>query len=73
MIPDHINPMAWHQALGIARQSCARVFRDGGAPRDALQAFGIRRRDAEVKDISWDKVVELVAEVLCMKPQRRAA
>ena len=39
---DHINPMQWHQAVGFARQSCARIFRDGGKPQDALSAFVFR-------------------------------
>lgn len=71
MIPVHVNPFEWHQAQGVARQSCARVFRDGGSPRDALEAFGITRDDGQ--RVSWDRVVEIVAEHLCLKPQRRAA
>ena len=39
MTPDHINPIQWHQAQSVSRQTCARVFRDGGSPRDALAAF----------------------------------
>lgn len=71
MIPQHINPMQWHEAMGIARQSCARVFRDGGTPTDALKAFGLGSRNAQ--DTSWDRVVCLVAQSLCSKPARRAA
>ncbi len=41
MTPDHINPIQWHQANSIARQSCARFFRDGGTPADAMRAFGL--------------------------------
>ncbi len=72
MIPDHINPLQWHQAMGFARQSCARVFRDGGTPAEALKAFGIAA-SAEDAKLDWDKAVERVAEVLCAQPQRRAA
>lgn len=72
MIPDHINPLQWHQAMGFARQSCARVFRDGGSPAEALKAFGITASAADAK-LDWDKAVERVAEVLCAQPQRRAA
>lgn len=72
MIPDHINPLQWHQAMGFARQSCARVFRDGGTPAEALKAFGIAASAVDAK-LDWDKVVERVAEVLCAQPQRRAA
>ena len=41
MSRQHINPLQWHQAVEIARQSCARFFRDGGSPADALGAFGV--------------------------------
>jgi hypothetical protein len=50
--PDHINPFQWHQAMGVARQACARIFRDGGRPADALAAFGLK--DAVSKDWSKD-------------------
>ena len=42
---NHVNPLQWHQAVGVARQSCARFFRDGGAPADALLAFGLSADD----------------------------
>lgn len=29
---QHINPVQWHQAVGYARQACARFFRDGSTP-----------------------------------------
>lgn len=73
MIPDHINPLQWHQAMGYARQVCARVFRDGGSPADAIEAFGLRIPASEAGALSWDKTVERVAEVLCAKPLHRAA
>jgi hypothetical protein len=71
MSPDHVNPIQWNQALGVARQSCARIFRDGGAPADALDAFGLKRADAA--DCDWSKAVTLIAEVICTHPARRAA
>jgi hypothetical protein len=67
--PDHINPFQWHQAMGVARQACARIFRDGGRPADALAAFGLK--DAVSKD--WSKTVEAIAEALCREPLRKAA
>lgn len=73
MFADHVNSIARHQAIGIARQSCARIFRDGGTPRDALQAFAILRRDFDALALTWDKAVELIAEALCTTPMRRAA
>jgi hypothetical protein len=71
MIPDHINPIAWHQALGVARQSCARFFRDGASAQDAMRAFGADPSGAERMD--WGKAIEAIALVLCAQPQRRAA
>ena len=72
MFHDHINPMQWHQSLGIARQSCARIFRDGGTPADAARAFGIHDIEA---GLDWVKAVEQIAGKLCVQqqPLRRAA
>ena len=71
MIPDHINPLQWHQAQGVARQACARFFRDGRTPADAAGAFGIT---AEVEaGLDWVKTVDLIAAALCAEPMRRAA
>jgi hypothetical protein len=69
--PDHINPVQWSQAMGVARQACARIFRDGGAPADAVAAFGLAV--AAPTAIAWSKAVELIAERLCAAPLRRAA
>lgn len=72
MISQHINPLQWHQAMGIARQSCARFFRDGGTPQDAMRAFGLKPETVAAAD--WKKAVEAIAGVLCeAQPQRRAA
>ena len=73
MVPNYINPLQWHEAMGVARQSCARVFRDGGSPVDALLAFGLARDRAAAGDVTWDRVVSSIAEALCAKPARRAA
>lgn len=73
MSPEYINPLQWNEAIGIARQSCARVFRDGGSPVDALRAFGLGRQAGEAAQLSWDKAVAHVAEALCARPVRRAA
>lgn len=72
MIPEHINPIEWHQAVGIARQSCARFFRDGGTAADAMRAFGAEKpTGADAAD--WSKAVEAIARVLCARPEKRAA
>ena len=67
--PAHVNPMLWHQSTGYARQACARIFRDGGSPADALKAFGL----AAEAHIDWSKAVELIAETLSATPARKAA
>ena len=71
MSPEHVNPLQWHQAIGFARQSCARVFRDGGGPGDALSAFGLGCETASPAD--WDKAVAAIAALLCAHARRLAA
>jgi hypothetical protein len=68
---NHINPLQWNQALGVARASCARFFRDGGAPADALRAFGIAVDDRTTLD--WGRAVEAITDSLCAAPMKRAA
>ena len=68
--PDHLSPVQWTQAMGVARQVCARIFRDGGAPADALVAFGMTSDD---NALDWDKAVERMANEICTQPMRRAA
>ena len=58
--PSHINPFEWDQAIGLARQVCARIFRDGGTPAQALSAFGLPPRP----DADWHRAVDLVAEAM---------
>ena len=70
MFPHHINPLQWSQAAGYARQACARIFRDGGSPADALSAFGIGMPSAEA---DWSVAVDRIAQALCASPQRKAA
>jgi hypothetical protein len=69
-VPPYINPLQWHQCRGFARQVCARIFRDGGAPADALLAFGLKTAE---RDITWSKAVDRIAEALCASPMRQAA
>jgi hypothetical protein len=63
--------MQWYQAVGYARQSCARVFRDGGTPLDAIRAFDIGENERASND--WGKAVEVIAEILCAQTVKRAA
>ena len=70
MVAHNINSLAWHQSLGVARHSCARIFRDGGTAQDAARAFGVT---AEVAASDWKRAVEAIAEVISRGPVRRAA
>jgi len=70
MTVNRTNPAQWSHALSVARQACARVFRDGGAPADALEAFGIAREDSAC---DWSSAVEMIADALCAQPMERAA
>jgi len=73
MSREHINPMQWHQAMGVARQVSARIFRDGGSAADALAAFGLK---SEAGELDWSRAVEAIAEALCAQhaaPQMRRA
>lgn len=67
--PRHINPIAWNQSVGMARQACARIFRDGGSPSDALAAFGI----AGAKASDWSQAVDLIAHAMAGGARRKAA
>jgi len=68
-VPDYLNPIQWHQAVAVSRQECARIFRDGGAPQRALEAFGLNASDVA----TWERAVDLIATEICAHPMRRAA
>ncbi len=61
----------WHQAVGVARNVCARIFRDGGKPADAVKTFGIENHDDITMD--WSRAVDLVAQAMCTQSMKRAA
>ena len=61
--PLAISPVQWDQALGLARQSCARIFRDGGSPADAARAFGLSGAP------DWDHAISNIASALCSGPR----
>jgi hypothetical protein len=69
MKPDHVNPVLWQQSVGIARQACARIFRDGGTPRAAVEAFSLKIDPAA----DWSRAVQAIAESLSARPMRKAA
>jgi hypothetical protein len=66
----HINPVQWQQAMGYARQACARIFRDGGSPGDAVRAFGLAMGEPTT---DWSTAVERIAHGLCTPALRKAA
>ncbi|MBI1386514.1 MAG: hypothetical protein GC150_16525 [Rhizobiales bacterium] len=66
---DNHDPAQWNQAVGYARLMCARIFRDGGSPADALAAFGVRGRQKARTD--WSAAVDDIAAALC-RPARAA-
>lgn len=68
-VPEHLSPIQWHQAVAVSREQCARIFRDGGSPVEALTAFGLRAED----DADWERVVDLIAAEFCAHPIKRAA
>ena len=70
MPPRHINPVQWQQAMGYARQACARIFRDGGSPDDAVRAFGLVGGEATTE---WGTAVDRIAHALCAPALRKAA
>ena len=70
MDQNHINPVQWQQSLGLARQACARIFRDGGSPADALVAFGIASGDSA---ISWNVAIDRIATALSTPAKLRKA
>jgi hypothetical protein len=68
--PNNVNSVQWIQAVGYSRQACARVFRDGGSPADALVAFGLET-DPDAAD--WSRAVDLIANTLCKRAMPLAA
>jgi hypothetical protein len=69
--PLERDPAQWHQAVGVARHVCARIFRDGGKPADAVATFGIEPPTAGRLD--WSRAVTFIADSMCAQPIRRAA
>ena len=61
MTPQFSNPVQWQQNVGLARQACARIFRDGGTPAEALRVFGLSEVNAP-RD--WAVVVDRIAASL---------
>jgi hypothetical protein len=69
--PAHIDALQWHHAQLRARLSCARVFREGGHPADALLQFDVKLDDT--RRLGWARAVEAITETLCQLPVKLAA
>ena len=52
-VPEYLSPIQWQQAIAVSRQECARIFRDGGTPGDALVAFGLKAEIASTGNAPW--------------------
>ena len=59
--PRYVRPRQWRQAVDVARETCARFFRDGRSPADAMRAFGFAPSGAA----DWAQAVNLLAELHC--------
>jgi hypothetical protein len=70
MSPRHINPVQWQQTTGYARQACARIFRDGGTPAEALRAFCLGSAEPAA---DWSIAVDRIAQSLCAPAICKAA
>ena len=70
-VPIDRDLAQWHQSIGVARQACARIFRDGGSASDAIRTFGLDPNGAGA--IDWSRAVSLIAQSLSMQRVKRAA
>jgi hypothetical protein len=65
--PRYVRPQQWRQAVDVARDACARLFRDGRSPADAVRAHGIATSEAA----SWAHAVNVIAEIQYEPRERR--
>jgi hypothetical protein len=65
--PRHVRPQQWRQAIDVPRETCARFFRDGRSPADALRAHGIAPSEAA----NWAHAVNVIAEIHCAPAESR--
>lgn len=59
----HIDPAEWAMAVEQARHVCARLFRDGATPADALVAMGVSPVSGNEND--WATTVDKIARLVC--------
>lgn len=74
MSPAFSNPVQWQQNVGYARDVCARLFRDGGTPADALQTFGLTVDGAPSWSVAVDRIASAMSTpTVCRTTTRHAA
>ncbi len=61
--PRGCPPVQWEQAIGLARHTCAKVYRDGGSPAEALFSAGADNS----ADASWDTAIRALARQFCQR------
>jgi hypothetical protein len=67
--PRHVHPIRWRQVMDVSREACARFFRDGRSPADAVRACGLPPSGAA----TWAHAVNVIAELHCAPTTSRAA
>jgi hypothetical protein len=59
--PHDVRPRQWRQAADVAREACARFFKDGRSPADAMRAYGLAASGAA----DWTQAVNVLVELHC--------
>ena len=59
--PQHVHPLRWRHAVDVSRETCARFFRDGRSPADAVRSCGLALPGAT----TWAQAVNMLAELHC--------
>ena len=65
----NINPLQWHDAIGMASEFCADLAEKGCLPEDAVKAYGLKEDDIDTQD--WDKAAQLIALMLSTPAHQR--
>jgi len=61
--PSHVPSLQWHSALVEADAVCDSVRAAGGAPIDAIRAYGIANADGFNGD--WEKAHSIIVAAAC--------
>jgi hypothetical protein len=65
--PRHVRPQQWRQAIDVSRETCARFFRGGRSPADAVRAYGIPASGSA----TWVHAINVIAEIHCAPAESR--